>query len=86
MGWIETLVTIIVMSVIGAGAGAGTYRHLERTEGEIRRTDHEYRTISKQLGVDPEDVFTMGIHCAAYGVTRDDLDKVLREWSIGDDR
>ena len=84
MSWVEALITIIVMSVIGAGAGAGMYRYRERTEGEIRRTDLEYRTIAKQLGVDPEDVLTMGIHCAAYGVTRDDLDKVMRDWSRGD--
>lgn len=84
MSWWEAIFTVAVMSGIGAAAGAGLYRHRERTEGEIRRADFEYRTIAKQLGVDPEDVFTMGIHCAAYGVTKDDLDKVLREWSRGD--
>ncbi len=85
MTWWEAFVTVAFMSGIGAAAGAGLYRHRERTEGEIRRADFEYRTIAKQLGVDPEEVFTMGIQCAAYGVTKHDLDKVIRDWSKGND-
>ncbi|MCS3426724.1 hypothetical protein M2388_000368 [Leucobacter aridicollis] len=81
MSWWEVLLAIPVLSLIGACAGAAMYRAEVQRHGRIEAGRDEFNEVARALGVDPAEVWSMGLMCAAFGMRHADTECMVRRWA-----